>query len=49
MLIERGIYVRSMDDKINMGISNDTFVRIAAKTREENLYILESIKEYYGC
>ena len=48
MLIERGIYVRSMDDKIGMGIDNNTLVRIAAKTREENLYILDSIKEYYG-
>ena len=35
-----------MDDKIGMGIDTDTFVRIAGKTREENLYIVESIKEF---
>jgi len=46
MLIEKGIYVRSMDDKIGMGIDSDTFVRIAGKTKEENLYIIESIKEF---
>jgi len=47
MLIEKGIYVRSMDDKINMGIDGNTYVRIAGKTRDENFYILNSIKEYY--
>jgi len=47
MLIEKGIYVRSMDDKIGMGINSDTFVRIAGKTKEENLYIVESIKEFF--
>lgn len=46
MLIEKGIYVRSMDDKIGMGIDTDTFVRIAGKTQEENNYIVESIKEF---
>ena len=46
MLIEKGIYVRSMDDKIGMGIDTDTFVRIAGKTQEENIYIVESIKEF---
>jgi histidinol-phosphate/aromatic aminotransferase/cobyric acid decarboxylase-like protein/phenylacetate-coenzyme A ligase PaaK-like adenylate-forming protein len=46
MLIEKGIYVRSMDDKIGMGIDRNTFVRIAGKTKEENLYIVESIKEF---
>ena len=48
MLIEKGIYVRSMDDKIGMGISTDTFVRIAGKTQEENNYIVKSIKEFVG-
>lgn len=47
MLIEKGIYVRSMDDKIGMGIDSNTFVRIAGKTQEENLYIVESIKEFF--
>ncbi len=46
MLIEKGIYVRSMDDKIGMGIDSDTFVRIAGKTQEENLYIVESLTEF---
>jgi histidinol-phosphate/aromatic aminotransferase/cobyric acid decarboxylase-like protein/phenylacetate-coenzyme A ligase PaaK-like adenylate-forming protein len=46
MLIEKGIYVRSMDDKIGMGIDSDTLVRIAGKTKEENVYIVESIKEF---
>lgn len=46
MLIEKGIYVRSMDDKIGMGIDTDTFVRVAGKTKEENIYIVESIKEF---
>ena len=48
MLIEKGIYVRSMDDKIGMGIDTDTFVRIAGKTQEENNYIVKSIKEFVG-
>jgi histidinol-phosphate/aromatic aminotransferase/cobyric acid decarboxylase-like protein/phenylacetate-coenzyme A ligase PaaK-like adenylate-forming protein len=48
MLIEKGIYVRCMDDKIGMGIDSDTFVRIAGKTREENSYIIQSIKEFIG-
>jgi histidinol-phosphate/aromatic aminotransferase/cobyric acid decarboxylase-like protein len=48
MLIEKGIYVRCMDDKIGMGIDSDTFVRIAGKTREENNYIIQSIKEFIG-
>lgn len=47
MLVEKGIYVRSMDDKIGMGINSDTFVRIAGKTKEENEYILQSIKEFF--
>lgn len=46
MLIEKGIYVRSMNDKIGMGIDTDTFVRIAGKTQEENIYIVESLKEF---
>lgn len=48
MLIEKGIYVRSMDDKIGMGIDKDTFVRIAGKTQEENNYIVESIKKFFS-
>lgn len=47
MLIEKGIYIRSMDDKLGKGISTDTFVRIAGKTEEENSYIIQSIKEFY--
>jgi histidinol-phosphate/aromatic aminotransferase/cobyric acid decarboxylase-like protein len=47
MLIEKGIYVRSMDDKFGKGIDNNTFVRIAGKTIEENDYIVQSIKEFY--
>lgn len=47
MLIEKGIYIRSMDDKLGKGISTDTFVRIAGKTEEENKYIIQSIKEFY--
>jgi len=47
MLIEKGIYIRSMDDKIGKGILTDTFVRIAGKTEEENNYIIQSIKEFY--
>lgn len=47
MLVEKGIYIRSMDDKIGMGIDTDTFVRIAGKTEEENNYIIQSIKEFY--
>lgn len=46
MLVEKGIYIRSMDDKIGMGIDADTFVRIAGKTEEENLYIVKSINEF---
>jgi histidinol-phosphate/aromatic aminotransferase/cobyric acid decarboxylase-like protein len=47
MLIEKGIYIRSMDDKLGKGILTDTFVRIAGKTEEENKYIIQSIKEFY--
>lgn len=48
MLIEKGIYIRGMDDKLGMGIDTDTFVRIAGKTKEENIYIVESIKEFFN-
>lgn len=46
LLIEKGIYIRSMSDKVGFGFDYDNFVRIAGKTRIENKIISESIKEF---
>lgn len=46
MLVEKNIYIRTMDDKIGFGINTDNFVRIAGKTEEQNNIIYNSILEY---
>ena len=47
MLIEKQIYVRPMNDKIGFGLEKDTYVRIAGKTREENVKICDAISEFF--
>jgi histidinol-phosphate/aromatic aminotransferase/cobyric acid decarboxylase-like protein len=48
MLVEKHIYVRTMDDKVGYGIDSDSYVRIAGKTNKENDFICDSIKEYFN-
>ena len=42
LLIEFGIYVRNCKDKIGL---DGEFIRIASRKKNENKYILESIRE----
>ena len=46
LLIRRGIYTRTCDDK--KGLEAGKFVRIAARTRAENAYIIRSIRRMIG-
>ncbi len=46
LLIRRGIYTRTCDDK--KGLEAGRFVRIAARTRVENAYIIRSIRRMIG-
>jgi histidinol-phosphate/aromatic aminotransferase/cobyric acid decarboxylase-like protein len=46
LLIRRGIYTRTCDDK--KGLEPGKFVRIAARTRAENAYIVRSIRRMIG-
>jgi histidinol-phosphate/aromatic aminotransferase/cobyric acid decarboxylase-like protein len=46
LLIRRGIYTRTCDDK--KGLEAGKFVRIAARSRAENAYIIRSIRGLIG-
>jgi histidinol-phosphate/aromatic aminotransferase/cobyric acid decarboxylase-like protein len=46
LLIRRGIYTRTCDDK--KGLEPGRFVRIAARSRVENAYIIRSIRRMNG-
>jgi histidinol-phosphate/aromatic aminotransferase/cobyric acid decarboxylase-like protein len=46
LLIRRGIYTRSCDDK--KGLEAGKFVRIAARNRPENAYIIRSLRRLIG-
>jgi histidinol-phosphate/aromatic aminotransferase/cobyric acid decarboxylase-like protein len=46
LLIRRGIYTRTCDDK--MGLEGGKFVRIAARNRPENAYIVRSLRRLLG-
>ena len=46
LLIRRGIYTRTCDDK--KGLEAGRFVRIAARNRAENAYIIRSIRRMIG-
>jgi histidinol-phosphate/aromatic aminotransferase/cobyric acid decarboxylase-like protein len=46
LLIRRGIYTRTCDDK--KGLEPGRFVRIAARSRVENAYIIRSIRRMIG-
>ncbi len=46
MLIRRGIYTRTCDDK--KGLEGGKFVRIAARNRPENAYIIRSLRRLLG-
>ena len=46
LLIRRGIYTRTCDDK--KGLEAGKFVRVAARTRAENAYIIRSIRRMIG-
>ena len=46
LLIRRGIYTRSCDDK--KGLEAGKFVRIAARNRPENAYIIRSLRRLLG-
>jgi histidinol-phosphate/aromatic aminotransferase/cobyric acid decarboxylase-like protein len=46
LLIRRGIYTRTCDDK--KGLEPGRFVRIAARSRAENAYIIRSIRRMIG-
>mgnify|MGYP000305088528 CR=1 FL=1 len=45
LLINYGIYVRTMEDKIGL---DDGYIRVASRRVEENNFFLDSIKEYLG-
>ncbi len=45
LLIDYGIYVRTMEDKIGL---DDGYIRVASRRVEENNFFLDSIKEYLG-
>jgi histidinol-phosphate/aromatic aminotransferase/cobyric acid decarboxylase-like protein len=46
LLIRRGIYTRTCDDK--QGLEGGKFVRIAARNRPENAYIIRSLRRLIG-
>jgi histidinol-phosphate/aromatic aminotransferase/cobyric acid decarboxylase-like protein len=46
LLIRRGIYTRTCDDK--KGLETGKFVRIAARNRPENGYIVRSLRRLIG-
>jgi histidinol-phosphate/aromatic aminotransferase/cobyric acid decarboxylase-like protein len=46
LLIRRGIYARTCDDK--KGLEAGKFVRIAARNRPENAYIIRSLRRLIG-
>jgi histidinol-phosphate/aromatic aminotransferase/cobyric acid decarboxylase-like protein len=46
LLIRRGIYTRTCDDK--MGLENGKFLRIAARNRPENAYMIRSLRRLIG-
>ncbi len=46
LLIRRGIYIRTCDDK--KGLEPGKFLRIAARSRPENRYIIRSIRRLLG-
>jgi len=46
LLIRRGIYTRTCDDK--KGLEGGKFVRIAARNRPENAYIIRSLRRLLG-
>ncbi len=46
LLIRRGIYTRTCDDK--KGLEAGRFVRIAARNRPENAYIIRSLRRMIG-
>jgi histidinol-phosphate/aromatic aminotransferase/cobyric acid decarboxylase-like protein len=46
LLIRRGIYTRTCDDK--KGLESGKFVRIAARNRPENAYIIRSLRRMLG-
>ncbi len=46
LLIRRGIYTRTCDDK--KGLEGGKFVRIAARNRPENAYIIRSLRRLIG-
>ena len=46
LLIRRGIYTRTCDDK--KGLEPGKFVRIAARNRPENAYIIRSLRRLIG-
>lgn len=46
MLVRRGIYTRTCDDK--RGLEPGKFVRIAARNRPENAYIIRSLRRMLG-
>ena len=46
LLVRRGIYTRTCDDK--RGLEPGKFVRIAARNRPENAYIIRSLRRMIG-
>jgi histidinol-phosphate/aromatic aminotransferase/cobyric acid decarboxylase-like protein len=46
LLIRRGVYTRTCDDK--RGLENGKFLRIAARNRPENAYIIRSLRRLIG-
>lgn len=44
LLIDHGIYVRTMEDKIGL---NNQYLRIAIRKREENEFLHRKLKEYF--
>jgi histidinol-phosphate/aromatic aminotransferase/cobyric acid decarboxylase-like protein len=46
LLIRRGIYTRTCDDK--KGLEPGKFVRIAARNRPENAYMIRSLHRLMG-
>jgi histidinol-phosphate/aromatic aminotransferase/cobyric acid decarboxylase-like protein len=46
LLIRRGVYTRTCDDK--QGLEGGRFVRIAARNRPENGYIIRSLRRLIG-
>ena len=46
LLVRRGIYTRTCDDK--RGLEPGKFLRIAARNRPENGYIIRSLRRLIG-